>query len=201
MSYDPPRPVGRLLLSRGPGGPARVRRLRRLGLAERPDPALDATAAHLAQLAEAPLRDGQLLVEGRTRFFAGLQVPEIAPVSARGQHQSSSPGPAARPRLLPPCGGPAQGTGPGTCALSAVRGATRSSTSSRHPLLPGSPAHRQHGDGAGRGVRRRRGARTQEAGLASDQVDGSRSRTAHRTRSAGGRAPPGGRRSATGVRA
>lgn len=55
MSYDPPRPAGRLLLTpEDREAPTRVRRLRRLGLAERADPALDAFAAHLAALAEAP---------------------------------------------------------------------------------------------------------------------------------------------------
>lgn len=43
MSYDPPRPAGRLLLTpEDREAPTRVRRLRRLGLAERADPALDA---------------------------------------------------------------------------------------------------------------------------------------------------------------
>ncbi|MFJ7768190.1 GAF domain-containing protein [Streptomyces sp. NPDC097107] len=81
MSYDPPRPVGRLLLTpEDREAPARVRRLRRLGLAERPDPALDAYAAHLAHLAEAPYAMVNFLVEGG-QFFAGLRVPEIAPVT------------------------------------------------------------------------------------------------------------------------
>ncbi|WP_121745763.1 GAF domain-containing protein [Streptomyces sp. E2N166] len=81
MSYDPPRPVGRLLLTpEDREAPARVRRLRRLGLAKSPDPALDAYAAHLAHLAEAPYAMVNFLVEGG-QFFAGLRVPEIAPVT------------------------------------------------------------------------------------------------------------------------
>ncbi|WP_318215419.1 GAF domain-containing protein [Streptomyces sp. SCL15-6] len=80
MSYDPPRPVGRLLLTpEDREAPARVRRLRRLGLAERPDPALDAFAAHLAGLVEAPYAMVNFLVEGG-QFFAGLRAPEIPPV-------------------------------------------------------------------------------------------------------------------------
>ncbi|MFD5451848.1 GAF domain-containing protein [Streptomyces sp. NPDC003470] len=81
MSYDPPRPVGRLLLTpEDREAPARVRRLRRLGLAERPDPALDAFAAHLAGLVEAPYAMVNFLVEGG-QFFAGLRVPEVPPVT------------------------------------------------------------------------------------------------------------------------
>ncbi|MCG8965613.1 MULTISPECIES: GAF domain-containing protein [Streptomyces] len=80
MSYDPPRPVGRLLLTpEDREAPARVRRLRRLGLAERPDPALDAFAAHLAALVEAPYAMVNFLVEGG-QFFAGLRVPDAPPV-------------------------------------------------------------------------------------------------------------------------
>ncbi|MFJ8545117.1 GAF domain-containing protein [Streptomyces sp. NPDC093586] len=80
MSYDPPRPAGRLLLTpEDREAPARVRRLRRLGLAERPDPALDTFAAHLAGLVEAPYAMVNFLVEGG-QFFAGLRVPEVPPV-------------------------------------------------------------------------------------------------------------------------
>ncbi|MER7190515.1 GAF domain-containing protein [Streptomyces flaveolus] len=80
MSYDPPRPVGRLLLTpEDREAPARVRRLRRLGLAERPDPALDAFAANLAVLVEAPYAMVNFLVEGG-QFFAGLRVPDVPPV-------------------------------------------------------------------------------------------------------------------------
>ncbi|MFE2437379.1 GAF domain-containing protein [Streptomyces sp. NPDC059409] len=81
MSYDPPRPAGRLLLTpEDREAPERVRRLRRLGLAERADPALDAFATHLAGLAEAPYAMVNFLVEGG-QFFAGLRVPEVPPVT------------------------------------------------------------------------------------------------------------------------
>ncbi|MET7813447.1 GAF domain-containing protein [Streptomyces sp. NPDC005395] len=81
MSYDPPRPAGRLLLTpEDREAPERVRRLRRLGLAERADPALDAFAAHLAGLAEAPYAMVNFPVEGG-QFFAGLRVPEVPPVT------------------------------------------------------------------------------------------------------------------------
>ncbi|WP_446045058.1 GAF domain-containing protein [Streptomyces olivaceus] len=83
MSYDPPRPAGRLLLTpEDREAPARVDRLRRLGLAERPDPTLDSFAAHLAGLAEAPYAMVNFLVEGG-QFFAGLRVPD-RPRVARG---------------------------------------------------------------------------------------------------------------------
>ncbi len=81
MSYEPSRPAGRLLLTpEDREAPARVSRLRRLGLAEHPDPALDAFAAHLAVAAEAPYAMVNFLVEGG-QFFAGLRVPEVPPVS------------------------------------------------------------------------------------------------------------------------
>ncbi|MEV5761625.1 GAF domain-containing protein [Streptomyces tendae] len=81
MTYDPPRPAGRLLLTpEDREAPARVQRLRRLGLAERPDPALDAYAGHLSGLVEAPYAMVNFLVEGG-QFFAGLRVPEVPPVT------------------------------------------------------------------------------------------------------------------------
>ncbi|MGW0816728.1 GAF domain-containing protein [Streptomyces viridiviolaceus] len=81
MSYDPPRPVGRLLLTpEDREVPARVRRLRRLGLGERPEPALDAFADQLAGYARAPYAMVNFLVENG-QFFAGLHVPEVAPVT------------------------------------------------------------------------------------------------------------------------
>ncbi|MGX1509813.1 GAF domain-containing protein [Streptomyces collinus] len=87
MSYDPPRPAGRLLLTpEDREAPARVRRLRRLGLAERPDPALDAYAGHLSGLVEAPYAMVNFLVEGG-QFFAGLRAPEVPPVT-RGDKTS-----------------------------------------------------------------------------------------------------------------
>lgn len=81
MSYDPPRPAGRLLLTpEDREAPARVRRLRRLGLAQRPDPALDAFASHLVQVTEAPYAMVNFLVDNG-QFFAGLAVPEFPPVT------------------------------------------------------------------------------------------------------------------------
>ncbi|MET8665894.1 GAF domain-containing protein [Streptomyces tendae] len=81
MTYDPPRPAGRLLLTpEDREAPARVQRLRRLGLAERPDPALDAYAGHLSGLIEAPYAMVNFLVQGG-QFFAGLRVPEVPPVT------------------------------------------------------------------------------------------------------------------------
>ncbi|MCZ9339172.1 GAF domain-containing protein, partial [Streptomyces sp. TRM76130] len=72
MSYDPPRAPGRLLLTpEDREAPARVRRLRLLGLGERWDPALDAFAYRLAQVTEAPYAMVNLLVENG-QFFAGL---------------------------------------------------------------------------------------------------------------------------------
>ncbi|MEG3630212.1 GAF domain-containing protein [Streptomyces poriticola] len=80
MSYDPPRPAGRLLLTpEDREASARVRRLRRLGLGERPEPALDAFADRLAEHADAPYAMVNFLIEG-AQFFAGLRVPEVPPV-------------------------------------------------------------------------------------------------------------------------
>ncbi|MGW4048590.1 GAF domain-containing protein [Streptomyces sp. NPDC004721] len=76
MSYDPPRPAGRLLLTpEDKEAPARTERLRRLGLGERPEPALDAYADRLAAFTRAPYAMVNFLgVEGH--FFAGLHRPE-----------------------------------------------------------------------------------------------------------------------------
>ncbi|CAM5555152.1 GAF domain-containing protein [Streptomyces aurantiogriseus] len=76
MSYDPPRPAGRLLLTpEDKEAPARTRRLRRLGLGERPDPALDAFADRLAELTGAPYAMVNFVGEER-QFFAGLHTPD-----------------------------------------------------------------------------------------------------------------------------
>ncbi|MGW4271892.1 GAF domain-containing protein [Streptomyces seoulensis] len=76
MSYDPPRPAGRLLLTpEDDEAPARTVRLRELGLGERPEPALDAFADHLAELTGAPYAMVNFLDENR-QFFAGLHRPE-----------------------------------------------------------------------------------------------------------------------------
>ncbi|MFJ4564971.1 GAF domain-containing protein [Streptomyces caelestis] len=80
MSYDPPRPAGRLLLTPADKeAPARVGRLRLLGLGERPEPALDAFAHGLAELTGAPYAMVNFPDE-RGQFYAGLCVPAVAPV-------------------------------------------------------------------------------------------------------------------------
>ncbi|MFJ4948211.1 GAF domain-containing protein [Streptomyces sp. NPDC088760] len=80
MSYEPPRPVrGLLLTPEDKEAPARVHRLRRLGLADRPDPVLDAFAAHLAQLTGALYAMVNFIGEDH-QFFAGLSAPATAPV-------------------------------------------------------------------------------------------------------------------------
>jgi GAF domain-containing protein len=75
MSYDPPRPAGRLLLTpEDKEAPARTERLRRLGLGERPDPALDAFADRLAERTRAPYAMVNFL-DSHRQFFAGLHRP------------------------------------------------------------------------------------------------------------------------------
>src|SRR5690242_12558626 len=75
MSYDPPRPAGRLLLTpQDKEAPARARRLRRLGLGRRPEPALDAFADRLAEVTGAPYAMVNFPDEER-QFFAGLHTP------------------------------------------------------------------------------------------------------------------------------
>jgi len=87
MSYDPPRPAGRLLLTpEDKDAPARVRRLSRLGLGERVEPALDAFADRLAEVAAVPYSMVNFIDENR-QFFAGLHTPDgggsgILPVAA-----------------------------------------------------------------------------------------------------------------------
>ncbi|MEU9185708.1 GAF domain-containing protein [Streptomyces sp. NPDC048484] len=72
MSYDPPRPAGRLLLTpEDKEAPARTCRLRVLGLGERAEPALDAFAERLAELAGAPYAMVNFVGEEQ-QFFAGL---------------------------------------------------------------------------------------------------------------------------------
>ncbi|MGW6907171.1 GAF domain-containing protein [Streptomyces sp. NPDC054940] len=74
MSYGPPRPVARLLLTpEDKEAPARARRLLLLGLGEQPDPALDVFADHLAELTGAPYAMVNFIGENR-QFFAGLHV-------------------------------------------------------------------------------------------------------------------------------
>ncbi|MFJ6526909.1 GAF domain-containing protein [Streptomyces longwoodensis] len=82
MSYDPPRPAGRLLLTpQDEEAPARAARLRRLGLGARPEPALDAFADRVAELTGAPYAMVNFIGE-QGQFFAGLHVGPYA--AARG---------------------------------------------------------------------------------------------------------------------
>ncbi|MBD0841219.1 MULTISPECIES: GAF domain-containing protein [unclassified Streptomyces] len=79
MRYDPPRPAGRLLLTpEDTEAPARARRLRRLGLGDRTDPALDAFADRLAEATGAPYAMVNFLDE-QGQFFAGLRRPAAGP--------------------------------------------------------------------------------------------------------------------------
>jgi len=81
MSYDPPRPAGRLLLTpEDKEAPERARRLRLLGLGERPEPVLDAFAGRLAERTRAPYGMVNFLGENR-QFFAGLRVPAARPAA------------------------------------------------------------------------------------------------------------------------
>ncbi|MFD7709373.1 GAF domain-containing protein [Streptomyces sp. NPDC059785] len=76
MSYDPPRPAGRLLLTpEDKDAPARVERLRVLGLGEHAEPALDAFADRLAEVAAVPYSMVNFIDEKR-QFFAGLHTPD-----------------------------------------------------------------------------------------------------------------------------
>ncbi|MEU1082482.1 GAF domain-containing protein [Streptomyces sp. NPDC005908] len=80
MSYDPPRPAGRLLLTpEDRQALERARRLRRLGLGEHPDPGLDAFARGLAELTGAPYAVVNFPGE-HGQFFAGLYTPGVSPV-------------------------------------------------------------------------------------------------------------------------
>ncbi|MER6977878.1 GAF domain-containing protein [Streptomyces carpinensis] len=105
MSYDPPRPAGRLLLTpEDREAPARTLRLRRLGLGERPEPALDAFADRLAERTRAPYAMVNFPDE-HGQFFAGLHRP------ARDVLNVDAPVP---PGPLGPAGAahPADGDGP-----------------------------------------------------------------------------------------
>ncbi|MET7755803.1 GAF domain-containing protein [Streptomyces sp. NPDC005389] len=80
MTYDP---TGHLLLTPiDKDAPARVRRLRELGLGERPEPAFDAFAHRLADVTGVPFSMVNF-IDGNRQFFAGLHTPEGAhPVAA-----------------------------------------------------------------------------------------------------------------------
>jgi GAF domain-containing protein len=76
MRYDPPRPAGRLLLTpEDKDAPTRTRRLRGLGLGERAEPAFDAFADRLAEVAGVPYAMVNFIDENG-QFFAGLHTPD-----------------------------------------------------------------------------------------------------------------------------
>lgn len=77
MTYDLPRPVGRLLLTpEDRDAPERVGRLRLLGLGEYAEPAFDAFADRLAEIASVPYAMVNFIDENR-QFFAGLHVSAV----------------------------------------------------------------------------------------------------------------------------
>ncbi|MBV2355292.1 GAF domain-containing protein [Streptomyces sp. J2-1] len=79
MSYEPSRPArGLLLTPEDPDAPARLARLRLLGVGERPEPGLDAFADHLARFTGAPYAMVNFLGADR-QFFAGLRLPPADP--------------------------------------------------------------------------------------------------------------------------
>ncbi|BDH06609.1 MULTISPECIES: GAF domain-containing protein [Streptomyces] len=81
MMYEPARRVrGLLLTPEDKEAPARTSRLRRLGLGERPEPALDAFADHLAQVTGAPYAMVNFIGEQR-QYFAGLSAPPTGPLA------------------------------------------------------------------------------------------------------------------------
>ncbi|MEU0721039.1 GAF domain-containing protein [Streptomyces lavendulocolor] len=89
MTYDP---TGHLLLTPvDREAPLRVRRLRQLGIGERPDPEFDEFAGKLAEVTGAPYAMVNFIDENR-QFFAGLRTPDgirpagdtVAAVPARG---------------------------------------------------------------------------------------------------------------------
>ncbi|MGV9322628.1 GAF domain-containing protein [Streptomyces sp. NPDC003660] len=81
MMYEPVRRVrGLLLTPEDKDAPARASRLRRLGLGERAEPALDAFADHLAQVTGAPYAMVNFVGEQR-QFFAGLSAPPTGPLT------------------------------------------------------------------------------------------------------------------------
>ncbi len=92
--YDP---TGHLLLTPvDKEAPARVRRLRGLGIGQRPEPAFDAFADRLAELTGAPYSMVNFIDEER-QFFAGLHAPEGACLSAE-QTGGAAPAGAGTPR-------------------------------------------------------------------------------------------------------
>ncbi|NEB82080.1 GAF domain-containing protein [Streptomyces sp. SID14478] len=85
MTYDA---TGRLLLTPSDReGPERARRLRRLDLGQRPEPAFDLFADRLAEVTGAPYGMVNFIDENR-QFFAGLHTPD-------GNHRGAELGAAA----------------------------------------------------------------------------------------------------------
>ncbi|MGW1025695.1 GAF domain-containing protein [Streptomyces sp. NPDC002577] len=75
MRYHPPGSAAPLLLTPvDHEAPARMQRLRSLGLGEWPEPALDAFADRLAEVTGAPYAGVNFIDENR-QFFAGLHAP------------------------------------------------------------------------------------------------------------------------------
>lgn len=113
MSYDPPRPAGRLLLTpEDTEAPARTLRLRRLGLGERPEPALDAFADRLAERTRAPYAMVNFPDENG-QFFAGLHRParDVLNVDAPAPAGPVGPGGPAAPAVPGDATAPAVGEG------------------------------------------------------------------------------------------
>ncbi|EPH40283.1 GAF domain-containing protein [Streptomyces aurantiacus] len=95
MTYEA---TGRLLLTPvDKEAPARVRRLRELGLGERCEPGLDAFADRLARVMDAPYAMVNFIDEER-QFFAGLHAPTPVdedaepPAGALGRHMARERG-------------------------------------------------------------------------------------------------------------
>lgn len=77
MTYDPPRPVCRLLLTpEDRDAPERVGRLRTLGLGEYAEPVFDAFADRLAEVGAVPYAMVNFIDENR-QFFAGLHASAV----------------------------------------------------------------------------------------------------------------------------
>ncbi|MBV1941379.1 GAF domain-containing protein [Streptomyces sp. BV286] len=122
MTYDPPRPAGRLLLTpEDKEAPARTRRLRVLGLGEHPEPSLDAFARRLAELAGAPYALVNFIGEER-QFFAGLHT---RPGSGGGADPARPPAGAVAPTEPTGAGGTTGAVGVASGTVGAVFGAGR----------------------------------------------------------------------------
>ncbi|MEU6406713.1 GAF domain-containing protein [Streptomyces sp. NPDC046985] len=122
MSYDPPRPAGRLLLTpEDREAPARLARLRRLGLGERPEPVLDAFADRLAARTQAPYAMVNL-PDGKGQFFAGLHRPERDVLNVDSARPPGPGRPAGPPGSSRPAGPSRPGEGSGAAAPAGAAG-------------------------------------------------------------------------------